>query len=73
MRQTIDRKAAKVAIQQAQVVQQAARQSFGERPNLTPDDRPILLGTVAHMAECGALFMVFHRTTPSLCDWSFII
>jgi hypothetical protein len=73
MRQAIDRKAAKVAIQQAQVVEQAAGQSFGERSNLIADDRPILLSTLAHMAKRGNLFIVSHGTTPSLCDWSFII
>lgn len=66
VRQTIDRKAAKVAIQQLQVVQQAARQSFGERPNLTTDNRPILLRPVAHVAKHGALFITFHGTSPSL-------
>ena len=69
----IDRKAAEIPVEQAEMVEHAIGQALGESAIFAADDRPVFCGTLLHLAEPGALGPGFvnsllhaHRVSPSL-------
>ena len=66
MGQPVHRKAAKIAVEQLQMVQYPLSAILGEGDIVPHDDLPIFLRAQRHVVKSGAIVLIIHVTLPLL-------